>query len=297
MRKALTHAVEKEDLKGRSSVSVQEILTHVFQLSRREISRLKFSDDGLMCGTRKLYIHDGLKEGEILTAVFPEEETETVSAGGYQPVFLYRDEDLLIVDKPAGMPVHPSHGHLEDSLGTALAACTKEGSVIRPVGRLDRDVSGVMVYAGSQAAAARLNRQRQNGEMKKIYLAAVQGVFSEDDGEISLPIAKAETEQKRKISASGRDAVTHYHVLQEKMLGQMPVSVLEVTIETGRTHQIRVHFSSLGYPLLGDALYGGNMDWIQRPALHCRQVTLIQPFTQETIQAESPLPADMLFLR
>lgn len=278
--------------------TVGSVLTHCLRLSRHEISRLKFDGQILLNGS-SVHVTDPIRIGDVLTVRFPEDPQDPVKIVEAEPVILYEEEDFLAADKPAGMPVHPDHNHLEDSLGTLLMSHYQklgENFTIRPIGRLDKDVSGIVLYARNQPAAARMSRDRAEDKLKKYYLALAEGSFEQSDGTIDLPIGKEEGERRRRISEEGKPAITHYCVLKELHCEGKPYSLLRVWIETGRTHQIRAHMAAIGHPLLGDALYGGKEDLIRRPALHCSEVILYSPFSREEVKIHSSLPEDMASL-
>ena len=208
---------------------------------------------------------------------------------------LYEDADLLVVEKPAGMASHPSGGHYRDTLANLVQSyLLKKGEAcrIRPVGRLDRETSGIMVFAKNQAAAARLGDQRKNGAFHKTYTALSVGELPAGSrGCIRQPIGPDPEDRLRmRVDDGGKPAVTHWEV--EASGGGL--SLLRLSLETGRTHQIRVHMAWMGCPLAGDSLYGGALEKkIGRTALHAGEVRLVQPFTGEVLEFEVPLPRDM----
>ncbi len=195
----------------------------------------------------------------------------------------FENGSLVIFNKPAGMPVHPSAKHRDDTLGNLFAYLYPE-LVFRPVNRLDRDTSGLCIIAKDPYAASRLG-----GNCRKTYYAAVHGL-TEQSGIVDAPIARQrESVILRCVREDGRPAVTHY-----ERIGQTEkYSLLKIRLETGRTHQIRVHFSFLGHPLAGDDLYGGSREDIGRQALHCGEITLIDPESGKIITVTAPLPEDI----
>ena len=288
MPREISFTIEKEQ----NGLSVKAVLTSVLRLSRHEISRLKFAENGITLNGKQVRTNQTVSSGDILSICFPEKPQETVSAS-FVPEILYEDEDMIIVNKPAGIVSHPSHGHLEDDMGTALRAYLKEkAGAVRAVGRLDKDVSGIVVYAKNQPACARLSSQRTSGILRKSYLAAAEGIPEQPAGTIRCFLGKTEGKKAREITESGKECVTDYRLLETH--GE--ISLLEVTIRTGRTHQIRASLASAGHPLAGDALYGGSTDRIQRPALHCASLQCRQPFTGEEITISVPLPEDIRHL-
>ena len=236
--------------------------------------------------------------------------SDTEADPGQLPI-VYEDEDILVVDKPAGLVTHPVGVHKSDTLSGLVDAYFRsknESTLIRSIGRLDKETSGLLLFARNQTAAARLQRQREEGILQKTYLAAASGIFPEEKrcGTICIPIGKdPENPLRMAVSADGslagsKKAVTHFRVLQE--FGKN--SLLEVWLETGRTHQIRVHMASVGHPLLGDTLYNEsqslsgfaeNVDGtFKRAALHAWKLCFLQPFTGRKMTLEAPLPDDFI---
>ena len=295
MDKEFTVTLTQEEYDSTGNGQVGKILSKVFGFSRKEISRLKFQGEILYEGN-KVHVNEHIPVSGTITAVFHEPDAENKQAPGFEPSIVYEDDDLIIVNKPAGMPVHAGHGHLDDSLGDALAgwyASKGENFTVRVIGRLDSDVSGLVIYAKNQPSAARLSRQRADGILKKQYAALVSGHFAEKEGVIELPIAKTDGSVRRTVSEEGKEARTSYSLVREFTVGGSPVSLLHLALKTGRTHQIRTHLSALSHPLLGDDLYGGDCTLIKRPALHCARVQCISPFTNQKINVEAEIPADM----
>ncbi len=297
MKKEITYQMNLADWPVSDNGSVRKVMTRELNLSRKEISRLKFDGEILLNGER-IRVNDRMRVGDTLTLRFPEVSTGEYPVVDAEPDILYEDEDVVVVNKPAGIPCHPVHGHLDDSMGTILQSYySRRGEtdfVIRPVGRLDKDVSGAILYAKNRLAAARLSKDREEGKLNKDYTAFVSGIFDIKQGMIDAPIAKTEGERRRITKdPSGKPAVTIFRVVNEFHVRDASVSELEVEIETGRTHQIRAHMSAAGHPLIGDELYGGTTEIMNRPALHCARIAFLTPFTREQRVAIAPLPADM----
>ena len=284
MQKELVFKISEEQ----DGLAVKAVLSKDIHLSRREISRLKFSG-GLLLNGETCKVTAPVHAGDELKLIFMDQDTAHAVRITGKPDILYEDEDLVIVNKPAGMPCHPSHEHLDDDMGTLLQNYYNNGFTIRAVGRLDKDVSGVMVYAKNKPAAARLSKGREEGTLHKVYLAVVEGRVTQPYGTLQYSLAKAEGRKDRIASEDGQYCITDFETLQEGMI----FSLLSVSIRTGRTHQIRAGMKEFGHPLMGDTLYGGNHDLIARPALHCSTISLIQPFTGEPISVKAPLPDDM----
>ncbi len=209
---------------------------------------------------------------------------------------VYEDEHLIVVDKPAGRPVHPGPGHPDGTLVNALLARCPDirgiGGELRPgiVHRLDLDTSGLMVIAKTQPAHQLLTEQLKNREFQKEYLAVAVGMVTPESGTIDAPIARdSRHRQKMAVDAGGRAARTHYETLEE-LEGH---TLLNLVLETGRTHQIRVHLAYLGYPLLGDAVYGKASALVNRQFLHAARLGFHHPATGAWMQHQAGLPDDL----
>lgn len=263
-------------------------------LTKRQIRQAKFRQEGICVNGIRSRVTDVLKPGDQVRVLLEEGDRESSQLGSLEGELsvLYEDEDILAVDKPAGLVVHPSGGHYGDSLANlAVGYYRKQGMAvkIRPVGRLDRDTSGIVVFAKNQVAAARLSAQKADGRYQKTYLALAEGVPEPQKGTICAALVRDEEHpMKMRTAKEGLLAVTHYEVAGD--FGTY--SLLRIVIETGRTHQIRVHMSSAGHPLLGDRLYGTDTT-IGRGALHAAACRFFQPFTGEEILLKARLPEDM----
>ncbi len=274
---------------------IRKILSDELHLSKREISRLKF-DGKIMVGGRQVHVNDHMKVGETLTLVFPEDPKQVTKSLSVVPDILYEDDDEVVVNKPSGIPVHASHTHLDDSMGTILTSyygARGQNFIVRAVGRLDSVVSGAEIYAKNKPAAARLSKQLEDGKLKKTYTALVSGFFDKPTGTVDKPIAAVPDQRQRITDEEGKPAVTHYTVVKQFVSQGKQISRLQITTETGRTHQIRVHMASIGHPILGDELYGGDMDLMKRTALHCSSLAFRSPFGEEVKTVEAPIPEDM----
>lgn len=257
--------------------------------SKKEISRLKFKHpgmtvDGIQC--RSSFV---LREGQKVELYLGDDAGKMIKefavTSSLPPLKIcYEDRDLLVLDKPSGISCHPGRGHYDDSLGGQAAAyLAKKGEActLRMIGRLDKDTSGLVVYAKNQACAARLWKQRENGQLHKTYYALVHGCLGNRSGEISFPLEKVPGEKNRMRTAEencGLPAKTFYRIIKSGTA----VSLAEFTLDTGRTHQIRVHMASVGHPILGDAFYG-YPDGMHRLCLHAGKVEFQQPFTNTDI--------------
>ena len=208
---------------------------------------------------------------------------------------LYEDDDILIIDKPVGMLVHPGNGHPDGTLANALIAKgIQVGDAKRPgiVHRIDKDTSGCLAIAKTEQAMLSLTAQLSDHSMHREYIALVQGIISEDDAKIDAPIARSKREPtKNCVDLKGKEAVTYFHV--EKRYTQSQVTLVKCRLKTGRTHQIRVHMEYIGHPVVGDPLYGkGNRKLYDAgQLLHAEKLILVHPTTQEKMEFVAPLPA------
>lgn len=195
----------------------------------------------------------------------------------------YDDEDILVLNKPPMMPVHESRNHRGDTLANVASCYIDKDNAFRAVYRLDRDTSGLVLIAKNELAACKLA-----GKIKKDYYAVCKGVL-DGDGTINLPIARmGDSIIKRTVSEKGENAVTHWKAIKNNGVN----TLVKFNLETGRTHQIRVHMSHIGHPLLGDTLYGGDSNLIDRQALHCKTIYFTHPVTGEKIELDCDFPKD-----
>jgi len=255
-------------------------------LSSKLIRSLKRTENGLLINGEHARTIDLLKIGDTVTINIPEDE-KTAVPGSVMPEVIYEDDDVLVVNKPPYMPIHESHNHQGDTLANSVCGyLSKKGKScsFRAVGRLDKGTSGLVVCALNSHAASRLS-----GNIEKTYYAIATGHF-EGSGTIDKPIFRPDPMKTyRTADDRGDRAVTHWEALQT---GD-ELSLLKIRLETGRTHQIRVHFAFLGAPLLGDRMYGKEREDITHQALHCGEVTFTQPVTGEKITCKADMPKDM----
>jgi 23S rRNA pseudouridine1911/1915/1917 synthase len=274
--------------------TVDTLLRRELKLASGVVKRAKQLPDGILLDDCLVYTNFCPQAGQLLSI-----RLDDGMNGDLPPVsaaldLLHEDEDILIVNKPAGVPVHPSQGHHGDTLGNFLAAYFSQQDipfVFRPVNRLDRGTSGLMVVAKHAHAQEVLKQQLHTLAFLRRYLAICDGSPPNPSGIIDAPIGRAEgSVLKREIRADGAASRTHYTILQ--YMGNR--SLVQLELETGRTHQIRVHMASLGCPLTGDFLYGVEQpDLISRTALHSAKLSLFHPITGEVIKKTAPLPFDM----
>ena len=239
-----------------------------------------------------------ISKNDIITVNLDfKEESENIVATKMQLGIIYEDDAFLVLNKPAGIAVHPSILHYKDSLSNGVKFYFESIGLkrkIRPVNRLDLNTSGLIVFAKNEYIQECLIQQMNSHIFKKDYLAIVVGHFDEPQGTINLPIARKKNSIiERCISENGQEAITDYKVLKEFKIGSNCFSVVECSLKTGRTHQIRVHMSAIGHPLLGDTLYGLPSYLINRQALHSYKISYIHPITNKTLELTCELPNDM----
>lgn len=270
-----------------SSRRVLDFLKHL-GFSHRLITKLKQTPDGILLNGEHIRTIDPMSEGDILEINLPTDKKESISIPVEMPLdIIYEDDDILVLNKPAMLAVHESHNHLGDTLSNAVAFhLKKEGkpSVFRAVGRLDKGTSGLMVCALNRYAASRLS-----GKIKKQYLAIATGIY-EGEGTIDAPIYRPDPILTvRTVDERGEKAITHWKALKNDGKN----TLLRVRLETGRTHQIRVHFASLGTPLVGDTMYGTPDERICHQTLHCCECRFIHPVKNEEMHFFCDMPDDM----
>lgn len=249
--------------------------------SHKLITKLKHSG-GLARGGELLRSIDTLKGGDEV-CVRLEDKGAVVPNPDIRAAIVFEDEDVVVFDKPHGLAVHPSIVHYSDTLGNLFAALYPE-SAFRPIHRLDKDTSGLCACAKNKLAASLLSTG-----VEKTYYAVIDGEITRA-GEINAPIGRADGSIiKREVRSDGQTAVTLYR----PMLHKNGRTLLEISLKTGRTHQIRVHFAHIGFPLCGDEMYGGDRRYIQRQALHCGKMRFTLPISGELKEFESPLPEDI----
>ena len=264
---------------------VKEFLRRKCEVSSTLLRQLKLIDNGITRNGEHIRAVDTVNVGDEIVITLPEEKNDITPVN--LPInILYEDEHILIFDKAPFMAVHPVHGHIDDTLANAAAYYAKthgELWTFRAINRLDRDTSGTLLAAKNAYAAARLPKT-----VKKKYIAVCEGTI-ENGGTVDAPIRLKEGHSiQREVGEGGVRAVTHYKPIE---WGNNH-TLVEFDLETGRTHQIRVHMSYLGYPLAGDDMYGGSRALINRQALHCGEVSFIHPITNELMRVESQLPKE-----
>ena len=277
---------------AQTGASVQTILRRELGLSAAAVRRAKGLPDGILLDGEPVFTNVRVEAGQVLTVAVGDQTGSDQIAPVPGPLkIVYEDEDLVIVDKAGGVPVHPSQGHHGDTLANFLLAhYAAQGltAAFHPVNRLDRGTSGLMAVAKHAHAHEKLQEQLQNGHLRRTYLAVCEGVPVPRRGCVDAPIARAPgSVLRRQVCPQGAQARTHYEVLGTGN-GR---ALVRLSLETGRTHQIRVHLAHVGCPLAGDFLYGTELPQLPgRFALHSAAIRLCQPVTGERLAFSSPLP-------
>lgn len=263
--------------------------------SAQNLSTIKRMPESILVNGVHYYMKQTLKAGDRLLVRIQETESSRNIPPVCAPLsIVYEDEDLIVVNKPAGMPIHPSLNNYTNSLANALAWYYQQQGkpfIFRCCNRLDRDTSGLTVVAKHLVSGNILSTMTKKKEVRREYLAVVRGHIAPESGTISAPLTRKEgTIIERVVDFDrGEPAVTHYHLIQEAN-GH---SLVSLQLETGRTHQIRIHLKHLGFPLVGDYLYNPDMEYISRQALHSFRLSFPHPITGEVMDFTAPLPEDM----
>lgn len=271
---------------GFNGKRVEAFLRGRLKMSARVVKDLKFSENGLVLNGERVRTVDVLHTGDIFRITFPEDSGEMFEPLNIPLEVLFEDEDFLIINKPAGLANHPSHNHQGDTLANAVAYHLKKqgkSAVFRSVGRLDKGTSGIVICALNRFAAATVS-----GKVYKEYEAICEGVLT-GEGIIDAPIYRPDPIiTVRTVDERGERAVTEWRALKNSG-GR---THLRIHLQTGRTHQIRVHFAHMGMPLTGDRMYGTPSDEISHQALICKYCRFIHPVTGEIVEIEAPTPKD-----
>ena len=287
--------------KEQEGMTVRTFLQHTLKPSSKMLKYLKYRPDGILVNGIHTTVRGVLKEGDVVQIAIDDDAASDKIRPVDLPIdVLYEDDDLVIPSKPAQMPTHPSHDHYDDTVANALAyRYEKLGIpfVFRPINRLDRNTSGLLLVAKNKLSAGRLTRSLEEGRIQKTYLAVLDGEMTESSGVIDACLHRtAKSIIVREVcdpSAPDADpSITKYRVLAV----QSGHTLVEAHPITGRTHQLRVHFAHLGFPISGDDLYGTPSELIDRHALHAYSLTFPLPRDNSVITVKAPLPKDFLTL-
>lgn len=263
-------------------------------ISKRLLTDIKFGGGDLLINGEHVTVKYVLREGDLLVVKFPKEQvSETLLAEPVPLDILYEDEHVLVINKQPYVSSIPSREHPSGSIANGIIHHYQKNGVrstVHLVTRLDRDTSGVMLVAKHRFAHSILSSAQKNGLVKRRYAAVVHGRLTRAEGTVDAPIGRhPDSIIERTVRPDGQKAVTHFYVT----CANDDMTSVTLQLETGRTHQIRVHMSYLGHPLCGDTLYGGTRREIGRQALHSEQLSFIHPLTQENMTFHASLPQDM----
>lgn len=285
-----------------SGKQVLSYLRSVLKISRSALAALKRDEKGIMVNGEHVTVRYVLKVGDLLE-VNEKDSSDSVNELIFPinlPIdVLFENDDVILINKPPYMPTHPSHGHTDDTLANALAYKYKDVPFIfRPIGRLDRNTSGISLIAKHSISASYLFYARQKNMIKKKYLAVLCGKI-DDNGDfhtIDTYMRRQEDSIIIRCIGSSEDkdsfrAITHWRLLYSND----NISIVEAIPETGRTHQLRVHFAHIGHPILGDDVYGTPSTYISRHALHAVYLSIPLPFNGELLETVAPVPQDMVY--
>ena len=281
-----------------SGWKVDALLRGPLGLSGTVIRRVKWLEDGILLDGVRVTVGDRVRAGQVLSVVVGDTEVSGAIVPAPGPLdIVYQDQDVLVLNKAPGVAVHPGPGHYSDTVGNFLMDYYRKQGILadfHPVHRLDRGTSGLLLVALHGHAQEVLKEQLHSPAFRRVYLAVCEGVPEPPSGVIDAPIGRLEgSVLARTVRPDGQQAVTHYRTLRTGN-GR---SLVRLELETGRTHQIRVHMAHLGHPLTGDFLYGTeDHSLIPRPALHAAELSFTHPITGASMSFTAPLPRDMAAL-
>ena len=280
----LKYIVEKE-------FNIRQVLREKFGVSARLLTKLKKNKQIFLNGNNNIFLDKQVMSGDIIEFSLDfDEDNSNIFPSEMDLNILYEDDCLIIVNKPAHMPVHPSLNHYTDSLSNGLKFYFDKINLkrkIRPVNRLDKDTSGIVIFAKNEYVQDRIRIT------SKIYLAILTGHL-EGSGIINKPIARKDKSIiERCIDENGEKAITEYSVIKNFKIENEEFSLVKCILHTGRTHQIRVHMSSINHPIIGDSLYGMESKYIDRQALHAYKIKFIQKIKKKEIEVTAPIPDDI----
>lgn len=285
----LTYTIQPND----NFFNVKELLKLKFQISDRLLVKLK-KNKKIWLNSTPTFVDSRLKPFDIVEILIDfEEKSENIIPTQMDLNIIYEDEYYIVINKPSGIAIHPSILHYTDSLTNGVKFYFEQKNIkkkIRPINRLDKDTSGIVIFAKNEYIQEFLVKEMKKNTFFKEYIAVCEGMFESKIGTINLPIGRRENSIiERCVCSDGDIAITHYNVLKSLK----NTSVVHVTLETGRTHQIRVHLSNIGHPILGDTLYGNPSSVINRQALHAYKVKFIHPITGLNVEYIATIPSDI----
>ena len=280
---------------GEENNRIDAYLSSKVEMSRVTIQRL-IKEEKILVNNKNTKSSYKIQQGDIIIINEDEPKETTIKAQDIPVEIIYEDNDIIVVNKPKGMVVHPANGNPDGTLVNSLMAICKDslsgiGGEIRPgiVHRLDKDTSGILIVAKNDKAHINLSEQIKKHEIEKTYIALVKGVVKENEATINMPIGRSTKDRKKMaVVKTGKEAITHFKVIKR----YHNYTLLEVKIETGRTHQIRVHLTQIGYPIVGDTTYSnGKNEWgIKGQCLHAKSLKFVHPITKKEMFLEAKMP-------
>ena len=286
------YIVSQEEKGKRLDTYIPSVDTDITRTSAQRL----IEDGNILVNGKNAKVSYKIQENDKISVEIPEPKQIELKAQNIPIEIVYEDSDIIVVNKPKGMVVHPANGNPDGTLVNAIMAICKDslsgiGGEIRPgiVHRIDKDTSGLLIVAKNDNAHVKMSEQIKNHEVKKTYIALVRGVFKENEATIDMPIGRSISDRKKMaVNKNGKNAITHIKVLKRFD----KYTLLQVNIETGRTHQIRVHLSHIGYPIVGDYTYsnGKNEFDVVGQCLHAQKLEFKHPITQKDMCLEAELP-------
>lgn len=275
------------------------VANQIDSLSRTMVKKL-VEEGNIKVNGQSQKVSYKVQENDVIEVAIPEAKELDIKAENIPVEVVYEDSDIIVVNKPKGLVVHPANGNWDGTLVNAIMAICKDslsgiGGEIRPgiVHRLDKDTSGLLIIAKNDDAHLKMSNQIKDREVKKIYYALVRGVVPENEATINMPIGRSTKDRKKMaVTKDGKEAITHFKVIKRFN----KYTLLEVKIDTGRTHQIRVHLSEIGYPIVGDEVYsnGKNEFGIHGQLLHAKSLDFKHPITGKQMHLEAELPEEFM---
>lgn len=286
------YIVSQEEKGKRLDTYISSVDTDITRTSAQRL----IEDGNILVNGKNVKVSYKIQENDKISVEIPEPKQIELKAQDIPIEIVYEDSDIIVVNKPKGMVVHPANGNPDGTLVNAIMAICKDslsgiGGEIRPgiVHRIDKDTSGLLIVAKNDNSHVKMSEQIKNHEVKKTYIALVRGVFKENEATIDMPIGRSISDRKKMaVNKNGKNAITHIKVLKRFD----KYTLLQVNIETGRTHQIRVHLSHIGYPIVGDYTYsnGKNEFDVVGQCLHAQKLEFKHPITQKDMCLEAELP-------
>ncbi len=284
-------------VKDNKYLNIKDILKSHFGISDRLLIRLK-KNQQIYLNSIPEYVTKPVNIKDLIEVNLDfEENFDNIVPINMNLNIIFEDDGLIIINKPAGIPIHPSILHFDNSLSNGVAYYFQKNNIkrkIRPVNRLDKDTSGIVIFAKNEYIQECLIKQMKSKKFNKEYLAILEGSLEKKSGTINAPISRKENSIiEREVNSNGYISITHFKLIKNFSAFNKDFSFVKFKLETGRTHQIRVHSKHINHPILGDSLYGNKSSLISRQALHAYKISFIHPITNINLEFEIELPQDM----